>query len=119
MSGFGGGFIAFFPPISETIKEAQYSGGYLDRGFVDYGTIGERIRKPPSPEEEKVEDIIERIAEKVVKTKAESKEADIELILRLRLEVECIEFKVIYLTWLLDEIKRERYNKAVVLLLLN
>ena len=94
----------------------QYTAGY-GAEFVDYGTIGERIRKPTGPEEEKAEEIIERLAETIVETKAEKK--DFELILRLRLEIECIEFKMIYLAWLLDEIKRERCNKAIVLLLLN
>lgn len=96
----------------------HYVAGYTAKA-VDYGTIGERIRKPASPKEEKVQEIIDRLAETIIETKAESKEKDLELILRLRLEIERIEFKMIYLTWLLDEIKRERYNKAIVLLLLN
>lgn len=68
-------------------------------------------------EEKKAAPIIERIAQEVAESeKIETKE-DIELILILRLEMQGLIYKSMYLTWILEQ--RKRYNMAIALLLLS
>lgn len=68
-------------------------------------------------EEKKAAPIIERIAQEIIESKKAETKEDIELILILRLEMQGLICKSIYLTWILEQ--RRRYNMAIALLLLN
>jgi hypothetical protein len=69
--------------------------------------------------ESEVSPIIESIAEKVIETRQPETEKELELLLMLRLECEGMVFKLEYLELLILEIRKQRFNKAIVLLLLN
>ena len=90
---------------------------YVGGTSYDYfpSTAPARFKLPES----EVSPIIETIAEKVIETRQSETKEELELLLILRLECEGIMYKLEYLELLIFEIKRQRYNKAIVLLLLN
>lgn len=75
--------------------------------------------------DKKAKPILEEIAEKILKTPKIETSKEIELILRMRLKVERLRFKNLYLTWLTREVekehkkrkKRKKDSEAVLLLL--
>jgi len=110
----GPAWLMFFQTETE-IPEERPAGGYFD-----YGTTPERRRfVPKTKPEEKAAPIINRIAEKVLKTRKIETNQDIELILRLKLEQENIRYKKLYLTYLIGQAKIERNRKAAIMLLLH
>jgi len=108
----GPGFFFFFR--YKTIE----SGGYKKPVYVDYGTEGERFT-PKTKDEEDAKPIIEAVLEKAVETQEIETKTDIDLMLRLRLEREGLNYNIAYLEWVLGQIRRRKRNKAAVLLLLN
>lgn len=105
----GPGFFVFFQR-----GVIEQSGEFYDRHPY---TFKPAKFKFADEEEEKAAPIIERIAQEVTESKEIETKEDIELILMLRLEMQGLICKSIYLTWILEQ--RRRYNMAIALLLLN
>jgi len=80
--------------------EESFSGGFA------YPLDRPRLR-PRKKEDKKAAAIIEQIAEKIAKTPEIETNKDIELALRIKLEVEHITYKKLYLQWAKQQIKAE------------
>jgi len=75
-------------------------------GFFDYPLDRPRL-KPKKKEDEKAAVIIEQIAEKIALTPIKETNKDIEMALRLKLEIEHVTYKRLYLQWTKQQIKAE------------
>lgn len=115
----GPGFFIFFQGDASPEPEV-FSGGYE---FHPYAFQPKIAHKAKGKEEKKAA----KLAEETIEVYgAESSYDDLELILRLKLRNQAIEYKAIYFEWVRDEFirvkaerKRAKRNKDAVLLLLH
>ena len=106
----GPGFFIFF-------QTEGITGGFKETEFNGYHPYKYRKRtkfKFAGKEEKKAAPIVEEITEKVLNTPEIETNKDIELVLRMRLKVEQIRFKNLYLKWIIQQAKKERKRRKKV-----
>lgn len=115
----GPGFFIFFQIETEVERP---NAGYKEHPWLlpkrERYELPERFRPLDKEEKQALE-----IVEDVIEALPEAPERDLELALRLQLEIQDLQFKFIYLVWLEDYFQycemRKREEEAIFLLLLN
>lgn len=111
----GPGFFVFFQ------RGIIESGGYPADGVSEFYKYRPRVRfKFADEQERRVAEVVEQVFEVI---EEDTTQDDLELILRLKLEAQHIQFKALYMIWLEQEyaryLKWRQEQEAIFLLLLH